>query len=45
MHLDFLLFPLIVADYDLNASRDFVHCKYRAKLYILFCLWIKRTRY
>jgi len=28
MHLDFLLFPLIVADYDLNASRKFVRWDY-----------------
>jgi len=28
MHLDFLLFPLIVADYDLSASRKFVRWDY-----------------
>jgi len=28
MHLDFLLFPLIVANYDLNASRKFVRWDY-----------------
>ena len=28
MHLDFLLFPLIVADYDLNVSRKFVRWDY-----------------
>jgi len=28
MHLDFLLFPLIVADYDLNTSRKFVRWDY-----------------